>query len=129
MTGKKICVQDSAESMGLAKIYRRFCTVLYFMFFCFFLHLQPPRPRIFNTLFIQYYIVICRTLGHTVGRPPGPRFEPRTFPKNEKKILDSLAHRCPGYKILFKFTFFYEIRSQMRERMIKNGSSKIACNM
>ena len=30
---------------------------------------SPPRPRDFNTLFIQYYSVICRPSDHTVGRP------------------------------------------------------------
>ena len=30
---------------------------------------SPPRPRDFNTLFIQYYSVICRPSVHTVGRP------------------------------------------------------------
>ena len=38
---------------------------------------SPLRPRVFNTLFIQYYSEICRPSDHTVGRPP-PRAEIRT---------------------------------------------------
>ena len=32
---------------------------------------SPPRSRVFNTLLIQYYSVICRPSDHTVGRRSG----------------------------------------------------------
>ena len=39
-----------------------------FIYYSFFIY-SPPRPRVFITLFIQYYSVICRPSDHTVGRP------------------------------------------------------------
>ena len=38
-----------------------------FIFYGFFYN--PPRPRVFVTLFIQYYSAICCPSDHTVGRP------------------------------------------------------------
>ena len=56
---------------------------------------SPLRPRIFNTLFIPYNSVICRLSENTVGKPPGPRYEPGTG----DLVAGTLTTRLPHLQI------------------------------
>ena len=51
----------------------------------------------FNTLFVQYYNVICRPSDHTVGRPRAERFEPGTGDL-EADLLKDFIINCYEYQ-------------------------------
>ena len=46
----------------------------------------------FNTLFVEYYSVICRPSDHTVGGPRGPRFEPGTVDLEARTLITMDHH-------------------------------------